>query len=95
MATGFTKRPNGRYFESTILIHPKTNLTGVTVNLKYSESALTQNAVILRVYCMERLLPKGEVMERREGHIGTNDIGLIIFVIVAGWMLLFQSGLFS
>jgi hypothetical protein len=27
-------------------------------------------------------------------HITGTDIGLVIFAIVAGWLLLFQSGLF-
>ena len=33
-------------------------------------------------------------MEARENQIQTSDLGLLIFVIVAGWLLLFQSGLF-
>jgi hypothetical protein len=33
-------------------------------------------------------------MERREQQIGTTDLGLLVFVIIAGWLLLFQSGLF-
>lgn len=32
-------------------------------------------------------------MEDRE-QIGTTDLGLFVFVVVAGWLLLFQSGLF-
>ena len=36
----------------------------------------------------------GEVMERQEGQFELNDLGLVIFAIVAGWFLLFQSGLF-
>lgn len=35
------------------------------------------------------------MMENREQPLGTNDIGLTKFVIVAGWLLLFQSGLFN
>jgi len=34
-------------------------------------------------------------MQDRENQIGTTDIGLLVFVIVAGWLLLFYSGLFS
>jgi len=33
-------------------------------------------------------------MERRDQQFEMNDLGLMIFVIVAGWLLLFQSGLF-
>ena len=34
-------------------------------------------------------------MERREQQLNTSDLGLLIFVLVAGWLLLFQSGLFN
>lgn len=34
-------------------------------------------------------------MENREEQFGTTDIGLLVFVLVAGWLLLFQSGLFQ
>ena len=34
-------------------------------------------------------------MENREQRFGTTDLGLLVFVIVAGWLLLFQSGLFQ
>lgn len=34
-------------------------------------------------------------MDRREQQLGTTDIGLLVFVIVAGWLLLFQSGIFQ
>ncbi len=33
-------------------------------------------------------------MQAQENQIQTSDLGLLIFVIVAGWLLLFQSGLF-
>jgi hypothetical protein len=33
-------------------------------------------------------------MDNRENYFETRDIGLILFVVVAGWLLLFQSGLF-
>lgn len=33
-------------------------------------------------------------MENRERQITKNDLGLLAFVLVAGWLLLFQSGLF-
>jgi hypothetical protein len=33
-------------------------------------------------------------MNNRENYFETRDIGLILFVVVAGWLLLFQSGLF-
>lgn len=32
-------------------------------------------------------------MRKSEEQIGTSDIGLMIFVIVGGWVLLFLSGL--
>ena len=34
-------------------------------------------------------------MDRKEQQLGTTDIGLLVFVIVAGWLLLFQSGIFQ
>jgi hypothetical protein len=33
-------------------------------------------------------------MERREDQLETRDLGLLLFIVVAGWLLLFQSGLF-
>lgn len=33
-------------------------------------------------------------MEDRERQFTTNDLGLLVFVLVAGWLLLFQSGIF-
>jgi hypothetical protein len=42
----------------------------------------------------ERFLLGDTVMENRETQFTTNDIGLLVFVLVAGWLLLFQSGLF-
>jgi len=33
-------------------------------------------------------------MENRETQFGTTDLGLLVFVVVAGWLLLFYSGLF-
>ncbi len=33
-------------------------------------------------------------MNNQENYFETRDLGLILFVIVAGWLLLFQSGLF-
>jgi hypothetical protein len=33
-------------------------------------------------------------MNNRENYFESRDIGLILFVVVAGWLLLFQSGLF-
>jgi hypothetical protein len=33
-------------------------------------------------------------MNNKENYFETRDLGLIIFVVVAGWLLLFQSGLF-
>jgi len=46
----------------------------------------------------ERLLQKQgwdrKAMEDRESQFTTNDLGLLLFVVVAGWLLLFQSGLF-
>jgi hypothetical protein len=34
-------------------------------------------------------------MEDREQKLGTSDLGLLAFVLVAAWLLLFQSGLFT
>jgi hypothetical protein len=34
-------------------------------------------------------------MENRQQQFGTQDMGLLVFVIVAGWLLLFQSGIFQ
>jgi hypothetical protein len=34
-------------------------------------------------------------MRNQENQLQANDIGLLLFVLVAGWMLLFQSGLFQ
>jgi len=41
----------------------------------------------------ERSLHRDQVMERQERQFELNDLGLVIFAIVAGWFLLFQSGL--
>jgi len=32
-------------------------------------------------------------MENKGQQLGTSDLGLLLFVIVAAWLLLFQSGL--
>ena len=37
---------------------------------------------------------EGGVMEREGRQFETNDLGLVVFGIVAGWLILFQSGLF-
>ena len=34
-------------------------------------------------------------MREKENQFETRDLGLIIFVLVAGWLLLFQSNLFQ
>ncbi len=34
-------------------------------------------------------------MRERENQFEANDLGLIVFVLVAGWLLLFYSGLFQ
>jgi hypothetical protein len=34
-------------------------------------------------------------MRNQENQLGANDIGLLVFVLVAGWLLLFQSELFQ
>jgi hypothetical protein len=34
-------------------------------------------------------------MEDRTQQINTSDLGLLVFVLVAGWLLLFQSGIFQ
>jgi hypothetical protein len=33
-------------------------------------------------------------MERKEYRFDANDLGLVIFVLVSGWLLIFQSGVF-
>ena len=48
----------------------------------------------LRVLVFGTLLAAKEIMmEDREQKIGTNDMGLIVFVVVSIW-LIFQSSLF-
>ena len=42
----------------------------------------------------ERSLRRFRVMERQGTQFELNDLGLVIFAIVAGWLLIFQSGLF-
>jgi len=42
----------------------------------------------------ERSLLSDKAMERQERQFELNDLGLVVFAIVAGWFLLFQSGLF-
>lgn len=32
-------------------------------------------------------------MQNREGELRANDLALMLFILVAGWLLLFQSGL--
>ena len=34
-------------------------------------------------------------MRNQENHITMDDVTLFLFVVVAGWLLLFQSGLFK
>jgi hypothetical protein len=34
-------------------------------------------------------------MRTQENQFETSDLGLLAFVVVAGWLLLFQSGLFQ
>jgi hypothetical protein len=34
-------------------------------------------------------------MRNRENQLQTDDIALLVFVLIAGWLLLFQSGLFQ
>ncbi len=33
-------------------------------------------------------------MRNYENELGTNDLALVLFMAVAGWLLIFQSGLF-
>lgn len=33
-------------------------------------------------------------MDKRENYFESRDLGLIVFVVVAGWLLLFYSGIF-
>lgn len=54
----------------------------------------TKTTSISRDIVKERSLRGGKVMERRERQFEMNDLGLLIFAIVAGWLLVFQSGLF-
>jgi len=35
------------------------------------------------------------MMRDREQQLGTSDIGLLVFVLVAAWLLIFQSGMFN
>jgi hypothetical protein len=50
---------------------------------------------LFRVLVLRNAPCEGEkMMERRERQFETNDLGLMIFAIVAGWLLLFQSVLF-
>ncbi len=44
---------------------------------------------------MERMLHKEKAMRDHEEQFGTTDIGLMIFVVVAGWVLIFYSGVFG
>jgi hypothetical protein len=32
-------------------------------------------------------------MRNKENYFDANDLGLVVFVLVAGWLLIFQSGL--
>lgn len=34
-------------------------------------------------------------MKNQENYFEAKDLGLILFIVVAGWLLLFQSGLFQ
>jgi hypothetical protein len=34
------------------------------------------------------------MMRSREQQLGTADLGLLVFVLVAAWLLVFRSGLF-
>ena len=34
-------------------------------------------------------------MEDRQTQFTANDMGLVAFILVAGWLLLFQSGIFG
>jgi hypothetical protein len=34
------------------------------------------------------------VMRREETQVGINDLFLIVFILVAGWFLLFQANIF-
>ena len=61
---------------------------------KYFRKSDTKSVSISRNSLNGTLLAKGEGMERREGQFEMNDLGLIVFAIVAGWLLIFQSGLF-
>jgi hypothetical protein len=33
-------------------------------------------------------------MEKRDDQIGTTDLGLIVFVVISTWLLIFYSGIF-
>ena len=41
-----------------------------------------------------RIALRRKAMEEREQQLGTTDLGLLVFVLVAGWLLLFYSGIF-
>jgi len=41
------------------------------------------------------LFGKVKNMHDRTQQFNTSDLGLVVFVIIAGWLLLFQSGIFQ
>ena len=63
---------------------------------------LCQNCDLFRQQNARFIVERGESserrfndMENRENQLEARDFGLLLFVVVAGWLLLFQSGLFS
>ncbi len=42
-----------------------------------------------------QILPDRKAMRDHEQEFGTTDIGLMLFVVVAGWVLIFYSGVFG
>jgi len=66
-----------------------------------NENKICARELILFVKVLRFNKQKGNFYTRRkkmrnqENQLQANDIGLLMFVLVAGWLLLFQSGLFQ
>lgn len=51
---------------------------------------------ILRLYRRARKFYRRRMkMRNQENQLQVNDMGLLLFALVTGWLLLFQSGLFQ
>jgi hypothetical protein len=66
-----------------------------------NENKICARELILFIKVLRNNRQKGNFYKRRkkmrnqENQIEANDMGLLLFVLVAGWLLLFQSGLFQ